>query len=177
MDAQRFLGLLAQTRPDTGKSGSLGKATPTYCRTRLLTVTTVDAATAVVARATVRSGAPLSPVVDAWTVRTPNPITRARHREQGKALLELAGLEPTPLPRAVAMGVLAARADFEPEDLARLVGFDDVQGVIAAAHPADVRAWSAALVKDVRAMAAQVAHLVDPDRIPATGADLLALAP
>lgn len=168
MDAQAFLGLLAQTRPEAP-----GGATPAHCRARLLTVTTVDAATAVVARAASLAGRPLTPVVEAWAARTPNPVTRARHRDRGRALLELGGFDAAPIPRPVAIGMLAAEVGIEAEDLARMVGFDDVRAVLADAHPADGHAWAAALIGDVRAMASQVAHLVDPDRIPATGAALL----
>jgi urease accessory protein len=150
-----------------------GEATPGYCRTRLLTVTTVEAATAVVAREYVVAGRPLDPVVEAWTARTPNPITRAQLNERGRELLREAGYPARLMPRAVAMGVIAAGGGVDAENLARMVGFDDVQAVLGSAHPADAHAWTAALVGDVRAMAEQVANLVDPDSIPATGAALM----
>jgi urease accessory protein len=173
MEPTSFLALLAQTRTPTERAAVLGRAAPGYCRTRLLTVTTLDAATAVVARARSLEGGSLDPVAAAWAARTPNPITRARHREQGRALLRLTGLGTAHLPRAVAMGIVAARSDISAEDLARMIGFDDVQAVLESADPAERRAWAAGLLADVRRMAAQVAHMVDPVEIPATGADLV----
>jgi urease accessory protein len=175
MEPKSFLGLLADTRAESAVTAH-GPATPTYCRMRLLTVTTVEAATAVVARAVALEGRSLRHVADAWAARTPNPVTRARQRERGRDLLELSGLAAQPLPRAVAIGALAADAGISAEDLARMVGYDDVQAVLSGADPAQAHAWTAALVADVREMAAQVAHLVDPDAIPATGADLSVLA-
>ncbi len=174
MEPTTFLGLLARTRTEPGAAPD--QAVPTYCRMRLLTVITVEAATAVVARAAALDGRALHPVAEAWAARTPNPVTRARQHERGRALLELGGLTSGPLPRAVAIGALAAEAGITAEDTARMVGYDDVQAVLAQADPAAARAWTAALVSDIREMAAQVAHLVDADAIPATGADLTALA-
>jgi hypothetical protein len=71
------------------------------------------------------------------------------------------------------MGAVAARSDISAEDLARMVGFDDVQAVLESADPAEGRAWAAGLLADVRNMAAQVSHMVDPAEIPATGAELV----
>lgn len=176
MEPTSFLALLAQTRTPTERAAILGRATPHYCRTRLLTVTTLEAATAVVARACALQGASLDPVAAAWAARTPNPVTRARHREQGRQLLRLTGLGTAHLPRAVAMGAIAARSDISAEDLARMVGFDDVQAVLESADPAEGRAWAAGLLADVRNMAAQVSHMVDPAEIPATGAELVQYA-
>jgi len=176
MEPTSFLALLAQTRTPTERAAVLGRATPGYCRTRLLTVTTLDAATAVVARAAALEGNSLDPVAAAWAARTPNPVTRARHREQGRNLLRLTGLGTAHLPRAVAVGAVAARSDISAEDLARMVGFDDVQAVLESADPAEGRAWAAGLLHDVRNMAAQVCHMVDPAEIPATGAELVRYA-
>lgn len=175
MEATEFLSLLARTRVEAA-GHALGDATPGYCRARLLTVTTVEAATAVVARAHALEGRPLERVTDAWSARTPNPITRARLREQGTLLLVYAGHTPAPLPRAVAAGVAAARGGIGAEDLARMIGFDDVQNVLAPAHPADAHAWSAGVLADVRMMAAQVAGLTETFSIPASGADLTVYA-
>ena len=176
MEPTSFLALLAQTRTPTERAAILGRATPHYCRTRLLTVTTLEAATAVVARATALEGGSLDPVAAAWAARTPNPVTRARQREQGRALLRLTGLGSAHLPRAVALGAVAAKSDISAEDLARMVGFDDIQAVLESADPAEGRAWGAGLLADVKNMAAQVAHMVDPAQIPATGAELVRYA-
>lgn len=176
MQPTTFLALLAGTHAETEDGSAHDASTPSRCRLRLLTVTTVEAATAVVARAAVLAGEPLDAVVDAWSARTPSPVSRAVLREQGRALLLRGGLTPLPLPRAVAIGVLAAESGIGAEDLARLVGYDDVRATLAGAHPSDHRAWTAALVADVRAMAASVAHLADPQAIPASGAPLAVLA-
>jgi urease accessory protein len=176
MEPTAFLEVLAKSRSEM-RGPIRGEATPGYCRTRLLTVTTVEAATAVVARAHAVAGRPLEPVVEAWKARTPNPVTRARLSERGCELLREAGHTPRLMPRAVALGVIAANGGIDAEDLARMIGFDDVQTVLGDAHPADAHAWTAALVGDVRAMADQVAPLTDPVSIPASGADLMVDAP
>jgi urease accessory protein len=76
------------------------------------------------------------------------------------------------LPLAVALGVVAAAAEVSAADLARLVGYDDVGVVLAGSDETDVLVWRHALMDDIVAMADRIAHLVDPDRIPATGAAL-----
>ena len=172
MEPTVFLDLLARSRNEL-LAPAMGGATPSYCRTRLLTVTTVEAATAVVARAYAVAGRRLDAVIEAWRVRTPNPVTRARLNDLGRRLLDEAGHPAGQTPRAVALGLIAASGGIEAEDLARMIGFDDVQAVLSTADPGDGHAWAAALVADIRTMAAQVAHLEDPAAIPATGAELL----
>lgn len=188
MEARHFLRLLASSRPhvqrpDSGVDGDVDETLPYFCRARLLTVTTVDAATAVVARSAVLNGQPLDPVIDAWAARTPNPVTRAASRAQGRDVLararqHLPGLPRTydALPRPVALGVVAAEARMDPEDLARLIGYDDVQAILATTAVTDAAVWSHTLLPDIRAMATTVAHLIDPVRIPATGAPVFAAA-
>ncbi|MGA8256663.1 MAG: hypothetical protein WB767_08825, partial [Nocardioides sp.] len=50
---------------------------PAYVRTRLRTVTRVEAATAVVARRYFESGLDVAPVEAAWAARTPSAAMRA----------------------------------------------------------------------------------------------------
>lgn len=180
MDETWMLRLLARGRPVRACRVEGGDETTVYrCRARLLTVTTVDAATAVVARAVAATGGDLGAVSEAWAARTPNPITRSRSARAGSELLahaardirELRG-RVAPLPRPVAAGVIAAHIGLAAEPLARMVGYDDLQGELSGTQPADAQVWTQALLPDVKALAAQVAHLTDATRIPATGAEL-----
>jgi len=184
MDPARLLSLLAQARSEASVGGITPPhdpdSTPYVARTRLLTVTTVEAATAVVSRAASLEHRSLDPVVGAWSARTPNPVTRAVSRAQGKALLKAAathlpGIRAEALPLPVALGVVAAAMGFSPDDLARLVGLDDVEALLVGADTTDALVWRHALMDDIVAMADRIAHLVDPDRIPATGAPMVAV--
>lgn len=184
MDPARLLGLLAQVR-STLSGERLTPLdpddTPYVARTRLLTVTTVEAATAVVARAHAKAEDSLDAVVTAWSARVPNPVARARSRAQGRALLKAAadllpGIHVEALPLPVALGVVAAAAGLAADDLARLVGYDDVEAVLLDADETDALVWRHALIDDIVAMADGIAHLVDPERIPATGAPMVAWA-
>jgi urease accessory protein len=188
--------LLADARlPVAGHTQSAGlepavrdglRDVPAYMRTRLTTVTRVEAAAAVVALHSLRQGLPLAAVELAWAARTPSPAMRRTSRAQGKALLRLARRV---WPDASALGqlsdlpsravVLAATADIcglAPRSLARLVGYDDVQTVAAAAlkllplDPADVACWVHDALPGVEALSLEVAGLVDPTHIPAAGA-------
>jgi urease accessory protein len=174
MEAIAFLELLAGTRLPQDAVVVPGVRAPDQCRARLLTVTTVDAATAVVARSVALDGGDLGPVTDAWEARTPDPSLREVSREHGADLLDTAGLAADPLPRPVAVGVIAAHGGVEAEDLARMVAFDDVQAVLVDEDEAESRARTAGLLPDIRELAAQLAHLDHPARIPATGAPLAA---
>ena len=188
MEPARVLRLLAQARTEAYADHPVEREgpfdperTPYVARARLLTVTTVDAATAVVARAAALGGLSLDDVVTAWSARTPNPVTRARSRAQGRALLKAAAallprIHVQTLPHPVALGVVAAAADVPADDLARLVGLDDIEYVLAGADETELLVWRHALLDDIVSMAAGIAHLVDPDRIPATGAPMLATA-
>ena len=158
---------------------------PAYVRTRLRSVTLVEAGTAVVARHAVRTGAPLATVDLAWAARTPSKALRDASRGQGRALRHLAArvwpdalapLDPVPAPsRAVVLGALAAHLGLGPGALARLVGYDDVQTVCAAVlklaplDPAEVTGWVAGSLPMVDALAAEVAGLTEPGHLPAVG--------
>lgn len=171
-------------------SGLPPLAIPAYLVTRLETITAVEAGTTVVAAHRSRtsgSAAGLLEVERAWAARTPSPALREASRTQGRTLLRLAGrLWPTargvlaaadlPGPgRAVVLGAVAAHLDLPPASLARLVGYDDVQTVCAAAlkltplDPAEVTAWVRDALPAVDALAARVAPLTEPEEIPASG--------
>jgi len=189
MESARVLRLLVQARTEVHGDEPVERLappldpdnTPYVARARLLTVTTVEAATAVVARAVSLEQAPLDAVVSAWSARTPNPVTRARSRVQGRALLKAAAallprIRVETLPHPVALGVVAAAAGIPAGDLARIVGLDDVETVLSGADQTDALVWRHALMDDIVAMSDRIAHLVDPERIPATGAPVLATA-
>ena len=155
-----------------------------YIATRLATVARVEAATSVVALHHLRHDLPLTDVEIAWAARTPSPAMRRTSRTQGRAFLRLArrlwpGEHVAHLPhasRAVAMACAAAACGLPPDGLARLVGYDDVQTVAAAAlkllplDPADVAGWVHRALPAVEILAAEVARLTRPDQIPANGA-------
>jgi urease accessory protein len=159
---------------------------PAYCRTRLATVARTEAAAAVVARHHVLAGLDLAPVDRSWAARTPSDAMRDTSRSLGRGLLRLArqvwpaaaahwtaSARP---PRSLVLGAVAAVAGLRPPDLARVVGYDDVQTVLAAAlkltplDPARAAAWAHELLVDVDRLADEVASLTEAADIPATGA-------
>jgi urease accessory protein len=77
--------------------------------------------------------------------------------------------------RSVVLGSVAADLGLGPAALARLVGYDDVQMVCAAAlklaplDPAAVAGWVHDALPAVDRLAHEVADLDRPDDIPATG--------
>jgi urease accessory protein len=175
---------------EPGLGGGLDPADlPAYCRTRLATVTRTEAATAVVARHRATVGEPLDTVEAAWAARTPSDAMRATSRTLGRGLLRLARRAwplavagwPTDAqpPRALVLGAVAAETGLPAVSLARVVAYDDVQTVLAAAlkllplDPADAAAWCVGLLPDIDALAAEVAELTSPDQIPATGSPLI----
>jgi len=162
---------------------------PAYCRTRLATVTRTEAATAVVARHHAWIAEPLDPVETAWAARTPSDAMRATSRTLGRGLLRLArrtwplavagwATDAQP-PRPLVLGAIAAEAGLSAASLARVVAYDDVQTVLAAAlkllplDPADAAAWCVGLLPDIEAFAEDVAELTSPGEIPATGSPLI----
>jgi urease accessory protein len=164
---------------------------PDFVATRLRTVVTVDAATAVVARHRVAAGMGLEPVQAAWAARTPSEVTRAASTAVGRGcrrLLErlwpgsdaaaaVAALEAPARP--VALGAMGAAAALSPAQVALLVCHDDVQSVCAAAlkllplDPADTSAWLLGASTLVDQVVASVAPLTEPDGIPAPAAPLM----
>lgn len=161
-------------------------ALPAYCRTRLATVARTEAATAVVARHHALAGLSLDAVEAAWAARTPSDAMRDTARSLGRGLLRLATRAwPSAVagwssadrpPRPVVLGAIAAHTGLEADDLARVVGYDDVQTVLSAAlkllplDPAETATWCVELLPDIDRLAEEVAGLARPADIPATGA-------
>lgn len=161
-------------------------ALPAYCRTRLATVARTEGATAVVARHRALLGASLAPVEEAWAARTPSDAMRDTSRALGHGLLRLArrvwpgAVEPWAdgdrPPRPLVLGAVAAGTGLPAVDLARVVAYDDVQTVLAAAlkllplDPAVTAGWCVGLLPDIDRFADEVAGLTGPEDVPATGA-------
>jgi urease accessory protein len=172
---------------------------PDYLRVRLATVTEVEAAAAVVARRLWLDNAETAPTsvalvtamtaVDAaWRVRTLSDALREASDLLGRSYLRTASavwaLQPLVEAgrswcRAVVMGATAAVAGLEADELARVVGFEDVQTVIAAAlkldpfDPAHGVRWAAAAGGEVEALVARVTGLTTLAEIPAYSAPLV----
>lgn len=171
---------------------------PDFARTRLRTVTATEAGAAVLARRSwlgARVGG-LDEVAAAWAARTPGkPLRDAADRlGRGYARLGLAlwpdllsaaeladrGAEPRlRYPRPVVLGVIAAVTGIGPEDLARLVAYDDVQTLAAAAlkllplDPMTAAAWLLLLEPEITQLTRQVAGLTRVADLPAGSAPLL----
>ena len=162
------------------------EAVPAYLTARLTTVTEVEAAAAVVARHLWPDAELLAVVDRAWRIRTPADALRDASDLLGRSYLrlassvwELAALAEPPgrrWCRAVVVGATAAAAGLDAAETARLVGFEDVQTVIAAAmklrpfDPAVGVAWAVAAGPDVESMVERVSALTDPADIPAWSA-------
>jgi urease accessory protein len=172
---------------------------PDYLRVRLATVTEVEAAAAVVARhlwldnagtptASVALVTAMTAVDAAWRVRTLSDALREASDLLGRSYLRTASavwaLQPLVEAgrswcRAVVMGATAAVAGLEADELARVVGFEDVQTVIAAAlkldpfDPAHGVRWAAAAGGEVEALVARVTGLTTLAEIPAYSAPLV----
>ncbi len=170
---------------------------PAYLRVRLVTVTEVEAAAAVVAgrawagctRARSASVVETLREVDAaWRVRTLSDALREASDLLGRSYLRTAAAvwdlapfatAPGPWCRAVVLGVVAAQAGLDAEQTARLVAYEDVQTVVAAAlklEPFDpsvgVR-WAADAAVAVEALVARVVDARTTDDIPAHSAPLV----
>lgn len=181
----------AGVEPALAHGMTLGRL-PDYLRVRLRRVTAVEAATAVVARRawlTAMTGATapeLAPVDRAWRVRTLSPALRSASDLLGRSYLrmaaavwDLAALGPAPggaWCRPVVVGITAAAAGISAADTARVVGFDDVQTVLAAAlkltpfDPSLGVRWSAAAAEEVEQMVDRVSGGRRPADIPAHSA-------
>jgi urease accessory protein len=182
-------GLEPAVRAGLGAEGRRLEEVADYARDRLRTVTRVEAAVGVVARAAALNGESLAPVEGAWAARTPSHALRAASRRQGRAYLRLATrvwpevlkhLQPdTEIARPIVIGVVAAVNDLSAEQTARLIGYDDAQTVVAASlkllpvDPAEAASWLAALHQPIEDLIQAVAELTDPDDIPASGAPLV----
>ena len=163
---------------------------PDYIVARLRTVTEVEAAAAVVARhrwlTEPEARTPALREVDAaWRVRTLSDALREASDLLGRSYLRMAAAVwpmpelaqgAAPCCRAVVLGATAAVAGLSAEELARLVGFEDVQTVIAAAlklqpfDPSQGVAWAAASGVEVEELVTRVSSLTRTSDIPARGA-------
>jgi urease accessory protein len=174
---------------------------PEYLATRLATVTRVEAGAAVVARAAARRPgrdidlltADLTAVEQAWRARTVGPALRGTAALLGRGYLRLAerlwpaatvitALRQVQRPsRAVVLGGIAAVVGLDASALIRLIGYDEVQTVCAAAlkvepgDPVQATAWALATQPLIEQMVGPLVGLHRPDEIPATGAPLLEL--
>jgi urease accessory protein len=177
----------AQLEPAVAQ-GLAARDVPGYRRARLETVARVEAATAVVARHHLVQGLAIAPVDAAWAARTPSAAMRATSRTQASAFLRLthrlwpgdpslaalAGIERPS--RGVAVAAAGTAAGLDAVSLARLVGYDDVQTVCAAAlklmplDPYEVTRWAHSALSAVEDLARTVAPLTTPGDIPAAGA-------
>lgn len=163
-----------------------------YLRVRLATVTRVEAGAAVLAaRATAGeptpAAEPLEAVDLAWAWAARNPVAGVRDAvvAQGRALKRLLTrlspegaalrwLEPVPstmLARPLVVGAYAGELGLDARQVARVVGYDDVQSVTAAGlkllplDPADAAAWTIACAEPL-------VHLVECCSTVRTLADL-----
>ena len=163
---------------------------PDYIVARLATVTEVEAAAAVVARhrwlTEPEARTPAMREVDtAWRSRTLSDALREASDLLGRSYLRTAAAvwplselaqQAGPWCRAVVVGATGAVAGLSAEELARLIGFEDVQTVIAAAlklqpfDPSQGVAWAAARGVEVEALVARVSRLTGTAEIPARGA-------
>lgn len=162
---------------------------PDYLRVRLSTVTEVEAAAAVVARhcwAEAPTAEAMIEIDRAWRVRTASAAMRDASDLLGRSYLRLAasvwrGLAPLaanrrPWCRAVVVGATAAETGLDAPSTARLVGFEDVQTVVAAAlklqpfDPTVAVSWSVAAGREVESMVSRVADIRTTEEIPAYAA-------
>lgn len=205
MSAPYLSLLLADGRLPTGahtQSGGVEPAfqagmglaqVPDYLLVRLRTVTEVEAATAVLARqvwsddGADRLGR-LRRLDAAWRARTASDALRDAADLLGRSYLRLAGgvWDLSLLTgagrvwcRAVVVGATAAAAGLSAAETARLVAFDDVQTVLAAAlklipfDPAHGVAWAVRAQPEVERLVARVAGFTHLDDLPAPTAPLL----
>jgi urease accessory protein len=130
----------------------------------------------------------LAEVDAAWRVRTLSDALREASDLLGRSYLrtaaavwDLAPLATAPGPwcRAVVLGVVAAEAGLDAEQTARLVAYEDVQTVVAAAlklepfDPAQGVRWAADAAVAVEALVARVSSARTTDDIPAHSAPLV----
>ena len=163
---------------------------PDYLAVRLSTVTEVEAATALLTRRSRSAGdeqAVLAQIDTAWRVRTLSDALRAAsdrlgrsYRRTAEQVWDLRVLEGRRVwCRAVVVGVVAAAAGLDDAETARLIGYDDVQTVVAAAlklvpfDPAVGVGWAAAAQAGVEAMVVRAGAVRSVADLPAHGAPLI----
>ncbi len=166
---------------------------PAYLTVRLRTVTEVEAGVAVLARFAwlgdpADRAAALAGLDEAWRARTVSDVLREASDLLGRSYLRMAAgvwdLRPLTTAgctwcRAVVVGTTAAAAGLGAADTARLVAFDDVQTVLAAAlklvpfDPTRSVAWAVAARPEVEQLVLRVAGLTHLSDLPASSAPLL----
>lgn len=129
----------------------------------------------------------------AWAARTPVAAVRESSVAQGRAMLRLVRrlrpdgpaatwldrLPRTLTTRAVVLGAFAGELGLDGASVARVVGYDDVQSVTAAAlkleplDPVDAVAWTLDAAAHLDDLVAACAHLTAPHDIPAHSAPQL----
>jgi urease accessory protein len=210
--AEVMMMLLADARLPTGahtqsaglepalRAGVPASSVPAYITARLRSVTTVEAAAAVLAMdrtvcaatdPTIGLAAELDAVDAAWRARTISPALRETSVLLGRGYARLvSSLWPgTPETRALAaigrpgravvLGVAAALAGLSAAQLVRLIGYDDAQTVAAATlkleplDPVVTTGWVMAAEPEIERMVGDLAGLTDTGRMPAFGAPLI----
>lgn len=158
-----------------------------FIRTRLTTVTEVEAATAVVARAVELADGDLAQVERAWAARTISRALRENSRQLGRGQARLLDTlwpgadhaRTARYCRAVVIGMTAARAGLDAHQTACLIGYDDLQSVTSAllklepGDPLVAAALTRDLLPEVTTMADRVCDLTSPEDIPAHAAPQL----
>lgn len=179
------------------RSGMTLAQVPNYLAARLETVVAVAAGAAVVASHHPGDPSWLLRAWREWQARTPSPALRQMEHRLGRGYLRLvervwgaasicglreaASLRPyvqgeEAPPRPLVIGVLAGTVGLTPEQTARLIGYDDVQTIVAAGlklepfDPSDAARLAVAAFPQVEAMALRVASVREPWEIPASGA-------
>lgn len=168
--------------------GLSAEEVPLYVAARLQSVVRVDAGTAVVALRHLSQDRSAAPVVRAWAARTPSPALRKASRMQARAFLRISSrlwpesryvAEAASLagaPRPVAVAAAGATLGLSARSVARLVAWDDVQTVAAAAlkllplDPVTATEWVHDALPAIAALADEVADLREPGQVPALAA-------
>ncbi len=171
---------------------------PDYLRARMRTVTATEAGTAVLSRRAWLTGGAgaVDDVTAHWAARTPSHHARDASQRLGRGYARLAlRLWPRELsadessaracradlryPRPVVLGVIAAATGLDADDLVRLVAYDDVQTVAAAAlkllplDPVETARWLLDLEPEITSLVEVAADLTDVTDLPAHGAPRL----
>jgi len=167
-------------------------AVPAWLVGRATTVSLVEAGTAVVtARLFAGAHFGLADVVRAWAARTPAPALRDAARLLGRGYLRLARtLWPDapavralvahdavhgPLPRAIALGAVAAATGLPAADTVRLTVYDDAQTAASALlkleplDPVTPARWVLEACAAAEQHVLRVAACTTPEDIPASG--------
>lgn len=162
-----------------------------YLRTRLATVTRVEAGAALATRALALRGSTTAPVELAWAARTPSPAIREASRALGRTYRRLAlrlwpdavlldELHTDRAPsRARVVGLVAAATGLGADALARLIAYDDIQSVLAASlklapgDPVAVSALAVELMGELAEFVAAVHQIETADDIPSSSAPMI----